>query len=236
MQNKKLDTLQSIELAEGVEVHLRVAGPVARGLAWLIDACVVIGVMILVGLVVSLAIEPLFGEEVSQGVMLLCMFLVTWFYFVYFEAGKKGATPGKRSMKLKVVTPAGAPITVTQAIIRNFLRFVDFLPAAYGVGLVVSLSTKRFQRVGDLVADTVVIYAQVERRMELQLSNEVKPQAPKLALSRDEQQALLLFAERAGAMSPSRRKELAGHAAELAGTENTELNILGMALWIHESK
>ena len=34
------DTLQRVELADGVEIHLRIAGPAARSVAWLVD-CVV---------------------------------------------------------------------------------------------------------------------------------------------------------------------------------------------------
>ena len=34
---RRIDTLQTIELAEGVEIHLRAAGPYLRFLAWFID-------------------------------------------------------------------------------------------------------------------------------------------------------------------------------------------------------
>lgn len=43
------------------------------------------------------------------------------------------------------------------SIIRNLLRAVDFLPLMYGFGLASMLLNKRFQRLGDLAANTVVL-------------------------------------------------------------------------------
>ena len=53
----------------------------------------------------------------------------------------------------------GSPITFGQAVVRNFLRFIDGMPFfTYAFGLASCLATKRFQRSGDLAAGTVVIY------------------------------------------------------------------------------
>ena len=49
MQTPQLDTLQSIELAEGVIVHLHPAGPIPRAMALIIDmiiAALIIGALI----------------------------------------------------------------------------------------------------------------------------------------------------------------------------------------------
>jgi uncharacterized RDD family membrane protein YckC len=235
MEKSQIDTLQKVELAEGVEVHLRVAGPVARCLAWLIDSCIIFGVMIALSIVVGMVVGGIFGEQVAQGILFMSTFLLLWFYFVFFEAGKTGATPGKRKMGLKVVTRAGGPVSMSQAIVRNFLRGFDFLPVAYGVGLVTCLSTKKFQRLGDLVADTVVIYGKTDAVVPRPFESSVQPVIPQVALTREEQQALLLFAERTEGMSAARTLELANHAAELSGPNNT-VGLKGMARWIHESK
>jgi hypothetical protein len=46
---------------------------------------------------------------------------------------------------------------LSSAIGRNFLRTVDMLPLFYTVGLISMLMTRRLQRLGDLVFDTMVI-------------------------------------------------------------------------------
>ena len=101
-------------------------------------------------------------RQVVGGVMLLAWFLMDWLYPVVFEAGKRGATPGKRVMGLRVVQTTGSPITFGQAMVRNFLRFIDGMPFfTYCFGLTSCLATKRFQRLGDLAAGTVVIYDRI---------------------------------------------------------------------------
>ncbi len=85
-------------------------------------------------------------------IFLLMMFL----YFAGFEAFG-GATPGKRALGLRVVDARGGAITVTQALLRNVLRFVDSLPTL-GILAVVLISTSDERaRFGDRVAETRVV-------------------------------------------------------------------------------
>src|SRR5690606_35568120 len=111
-----------------------------------------------------LFVEPYVGENVVQGFFLLAVFGISWFYFVFFEACKRGATPGKRVMGLRVVRLSGTPISWNQAIVRNFIRFVDFLPFGNAVGLLSCTVTKNFQRLGDLAANTLVVYNRTSDR------------------------------------------------------------------------
>jgi len=239
----KADTLQAIELSEGVEIHLRVAGPAPRALAYLIDLVRIVLCYIVVGIILGFAVLPSLGPQVLGGLLLIFMFFMNWFYFVVYEAGRKGATPGKRRMGLRVARLSGAPISTSQAIVRNFLRTIDFLPFGYGVGLVTCLCTKRFQRLGDLAADTVVVYTAPERGQAALAfapvaGMDVAARAPGYALNREEQLALALFAERVPRFSSSRSAELAAHAAELTSARGREgvRDLVGMARWIQESK
>lgn len=77
-------------------------------------------------------------------------------YLIYFEA-EYGQTVGKMLMNIVVVTEDGDPITYKQSAIRTLLRIVDALPAFYIIGLVAIFLTGRKQRLGDVVADTVVV-------------------------------------------------------------------------------
>lgn len=62
----KIDTLQTIEIAEGVQIHLRPAGPCARMAAYTLDLLYSILAMIVIGIVVGIAGE-VFGSRVGQG-------------------------------------------------------------------------------------------------------------------------------------------------------------------------
>lgn len=79
-------------------------------------------------------------------------------YHVVLE-GTYGQTLGKRLFGIAVVREGGRPCTYTAATIRTFLRFVDGLPVAYLVGFASMALTQQHQRLGDLLAGTVVVRA-----------------------------------------------------------------------------
>jgi len=70
----RLDTLQSIELAEGVEIHLRMAGPYVRVFAYLLDLLIRIGVLIVTGLLLKL-MGFIFGFDVMNPDLIPCRVL-----------------------------------------------------------------------------------------------------------------------------------------------------------------
>ena len=76
-------------------------------------------------------------------------------YFIVMEA-TQGATLGKMALGLRVVKTNGAPITWTDSIIRNLLRIIDGL-FAYLVGAILIWTSPLKQRLGDRVANTVVV-------------------------------------------------------------------------------
>lgn len=236
MAASRADTLQTVELADGVEIHLRVAGPVVRSMAFMIDLMVRLGIYIAVGIAMALLLGPVIGGEITSGLTLLFMFFMEWFYNVIFEAGARGATPGQRSMKLRVMSMTGGPVTMAQAVMRNFLRVVDFMPGFYLTGIVCMLFTKRFQRLGDLVANTVVTYADVPPPPMPKVEIRADRRVPPVVLTREEQAALLQFLERAPLWADARRVELAALTEPLTHAPGMEglRRLCGMALWLQE--
>jgi uncharacterized RDD family membrane protein YckC len=88
----------------------------------------------------------------------LLLFLILAGYFAFFEWIWNGQTPGKRWLKLRVIREDGRPITFWEAAVRNLLRIFDIMPLPfYSVGLICVFVSGRDQRVGDLVAGTVVV-------------------------------------------------------------------------------
>lgn len=236
--SEKLDTLQAVELAEGIEIRLRMAGPMLRAGAYLIDFALRGAVLLVGGFILSLAGIAI-GGKVAGGMMMLVWFLLDWLYPVIFEAGKRGATPGKRMLGLRVVQATGSPITYGQSIVRNFLRFVDSMPFfLYGFGLTSCLATRRFQRLGDLAAGTVVIYDRVPAPKASAVPPPITAVPLPVGLTADEIRALALFRERAGLWSDGRRAEIADQVSVLSGaTGMAGVNrLMAMAHWLQEKR
>ncbi len=196
-----LDTLRRLETPEGIELNLRVAGPVARTLAWSVDSLIRYGA--LWGLLMALT---LLGGG-GFGVWLIALFLAEWLYPALFEVYAGGATPGKKALGLKVIHANGTPVDWPAALIRNLLRAVDFLPLLYGFGLVAMLGNRDFQRLGDLAAGTVVIYRDPPETAPQLPPGPASP--PPFPLSPAEQQLLIDYAERSATLNPDRQAELA---------------------------
>lgn len=232
----RLDTLQPVELADGVEIQLRVAGPAVRSTAWLIDLLIFcVGVFVAL-LFLNLFVARWIGFEMSQGFTALVLFVSVWFYNVFFEASRWGRTPGQKAMKIRVVSLTGGPVTVSQAVLRNFLRVIDFMPFMYLTGFLACLFTRRFQRLGDLVAGTVMVYADPPPVTLNQTQIHAERRAPPVVLTREEQAALLQFIERAPHWSDERRVELANVVEPLTQSIGHEglSRLCGMALWLQE--
>lgn len=101
----------------------------------------------------------------------------------------------------------GTPVGWSSSMLRNILRTVDFLPLFYGLGFVSMLMNDSFQRLGDLAADTIVVYHN---------NSAALPEIPQHAaiksaydLNLKEQQAIIRYAERSKQLSDERLNELA---------------------------
>jgi uncharacterized RDD family membrane protein YckC len=222
-----LDTLYTAETPEGIALSLRPAGVVPRVLAYLIDLCVRFGLYIAITLVAL----PFGG--MGKGLLLVCVFLLEWFYPVLFELMRSGATPGKRMFGLQVVMDSGLPVTPAAAITRNLLRAADFLPFLYCSGLIAMLLRRDFKRLGDLAAGTLVVYRDtVALHGELQAAPAT---APARALSPREQAAIVAWAGRASRITPARLDELAALARSItpqAQAGDATRQLLGVAQWL----
>ncbi len=206
-----LDTTRPVETPEGIELALRVAGPLVRALAWVID----FGIRITVYILLSIFLVRL--GELGIGLLLISIFIIEWFYPVLFEVYRQGMTPGKRAMKIRVLHELGTPVNWSASMIRNLLRAVDFLPLLYGFGLICMLLNRDFKRIGDLAAGTVVVYEEkIPSLTESSLPDE-PPQAMPVSLPLEEQQAIINFAERAPQLQPERAEELANIITPLTG-------------------
>lgn len=234
-----IDTRQDIELAEGVTIHLLPAGPVPRALAYGVDLCIRVGIYYVLSMV--FAFSTMILGDASMGLMLITFFLMEWFYNVFFEMSSRGATPGQRMMGLRVVSETGAAPTIGQSMLRNLVRTADFLPVGYALGAVVMLSTKRFQRLGDLAARTLVVHqdkvdGEAQRRPMQPISVRSEPppaEPPAIPLNPGEARAILEFEARLTSWTPERQAEIAAHATPLLqGSASPVKPIRALARWL----
>lgn len=161
------------EIVSGLAVELNPAPVVKRILALTVDYGILTLASYALFLVVLLFGVPFFIflrsasewiQSIAIGlgtVLIVLLVLLGMFamhaYFIWREF-KKGATIGKGILGLRVVSATtGGPITQRQAIIRELSRwYIDGLILPPLISM--SLSKKR-QRIGDLLADTIVVYS-----------------------------------------------------------------------------
>ncbi len=144
---------------EGVSLEFVLAGLGSRFTAAVIDlllqsACAAI---VIVALVKSIGFSSSTRGYVTGGAIVLTVFVVLFGYFVLFETLNAGRSPGKALTGLRVVQLHGGPVGVRASVLRNVARLVDWIPGLYGVGAVLILATRNNQRLGDLLAGTLVV-------------------------------------------------------------------------------
>lgn len=150
-----LDGTHTVLTPEYVEFDFALAGLSTRFLAWLVDTCVTIGLAIALVIVLSLVMVafPGFGSVV----WFVVWFLIDWGYAIALEWLWSGQTIGKRALKIRVVQESGVRIGFLEAALRNLARPLDRLPAFYLIGGTAALFSSAQQRLGDMLAGTIVV-------------------------------------------------------------------------------
>ncbi|HSI14618.1 MAG TPA: RDD family protein [Chthoniobacter sp.] len=145
-----------IRTPEGIAFSFALAGPVVRCLAWIIDFLVTTVAVLMLSLLGQMG--GIISADISQAISILAYFVISVGYGIFFEWIWRGQTLGKRLLRLRVMDAQGLRLQFYQVLLRNLLRFVDALPALYLVGGLASFFSRRAQRLGDLAANTVVVY------------------------------------------------------------------------------
>jgi uncharacterized RDD family membrane protein YckC len=154
-----------IETPERVPLHFALASIGNRFLACAIDHALQVLTIILMAIGFTLVANySSLGDRLSnapkwvQAFLIVTVFLILSSYFAFFEWIWNGQTPGKRWLKLRVIREDGRPVTFWEAAVRNLLRTLDMMPAPfYSIGLISVFISPSDQRVGDMVAGTVVV-------------------------------------------------------------------------------
>src|SRR5688572_26743800 len=208
---------------------MRPAGASARFAAYLIDLLIYFALLFAASIILGLM------GNFGVGIFFIIVFLLHWFYPVFFELGRAGATPGKRAMGLKVVMDNGLPVTPAASFTRNLLRVADLLPLGYGFAIVSMLVRADGKRLGDIAAATLVVH---QRRTAPKATLDmVTPLAPARPIPARDQGAVIALAARAPTLTVERLNELSAIAASIQGTESrpeaeVTRRVLGVAQWL----
>ncbi len=174
---------RSFVTPEGVDLQLELGGAGTRAAAFLIDMLLMLLVLIAVTFALS-ALDHATRADIAEILWLIGAFVLRNGWFVLFEMGGRGATPGKRVMKLRVVARDGARLTAGAVLARNAMREIEvFLPLSFlgahaamgtadafltifallwsGIFLFFPLFNRDRLRIGDLVAGTWVVQTAV---------------------------------------------------------------------------
>ncbi len=225
-----LDDTLTINTPEGVEISAVLASPVSRGWALLLDLLIM--VLLFLGLIWVSSRLP---EGVGLGFFLASAFVVFWGYFFLFEWLNSGVTPGKKALNLRVISQDITPPTFAQCAWRNVLRYLDFMPGMFGVGMISMMISPRNQRIGDWMAGTVVVWRDPPKvTLPVLAAGEAYP--PPWRLSRQEQRTLMAFADYAHDHHLERLIELSEPLAPLlpkiSGAQRVN-ELLAWARWLN---
>lgn len=164
---------------EGVDLGVEIAPAGARAGAFILDGLILIGIVVGLTIAASLALRKE-SRDVIEIIWMLGFFLLRNFWFMGWEMQARGATPGKRIMKIRVAMRNGGRLTADAVFARNAVRELEvFLPlmlliaGAFQFGpwgwvagvvwsfifLLFPLFNRDKLRVGDLIAGTWVVQA-----------------------------------------------------------------------------
>lgn len=220
IRREQIDSVIRVVTPENIAFEYRLAGPFRRLPALLIDWAIIGATVFIISFITLLTIGVFVSGGMATAIMALSFFALYWFYCGLFETYMNGQTPGKRLTGLRVLTTEGQPINAMQAIMRNLLRGADLFPYMPCLGVIVMSLNSRSQRLGDLVAGTMVVIeqnswltgiARLEDPRAIELAGYLPPN---FVVSRSLARALATYVERRRFFSPPRRREVAKHLGE----------------------
>ncbi len=134
------------------------AGIGSRFLAHFLDAFILMFVMM--GIQFGLGTLAAMGgrSSIVLAISRILLVLGPFAYFILLEGLWNGQTLGKKAARIQVRMADGTPVTFGATVGRNFLRVADFLPSFYFAGLIACFTNPNSQRLGDLVANTIVVH------------------------------------------------------------------------------
>jgi uncharacterized RDD family membrane protein YckC len=156
----------TIETPEKITFSYTVSEIGTRMAACFIDMLIQAAIVLFFILLIILAGFPLLkltdidAASISPYVIafyFILTFFLQWFYYIFFEVKMEGQSPGKKAMRIRVIKPDGGHLDFETIVLRNLLRAVDAFTFIPLVGGFVAVIDKLHRRLGDIIADTIVV-------------------------------------------------------------------------------
>ena len=176
-----------IDTTQNVKVQFELANIGERALAWLIDIIIILLTTFILSLIFS----------VSEGLQILASVIVLVLYTPLFETLNHGRTPGKMALNLRVVKTNGEPATFFDYLSRWSTKGIEITICFGSLASIISFVSEKGQRIGDVLASTVVIKNEsmsrlgISRLMELEKYQDYEPKFPEIT-QLDEEDILLI--------------------------------------------
>jgi uncharacterized RDD family membrane protein YckC len=200
---------------EAVALEFTTANVGSRILAFVIDAAIV-GVVSFLGILPLALTNATLPEWLVASILVI---LIPGWYFGYFTVSEtlwRGRTVGKAALGLRVVTKEGGPVRFRHAAVRTLLGLVDFGIGSGFFAILLILLTRDNQRLGDLLAGTLVLRERGGLPAPAPVTFEVpaglEPYVATLdvsGLNTDQYQAVRTFLLRTRTLAPQPRASLA---------------------------
>lgn len=126
-----------------------------RLLAWLIDILLIYAYIIVVN---KYVVQPLnMYENLGEVTAILMILIPAYSYHLLLEVFWNGQSVGKKAMGIKVMDMNGNEASLSQYLLRWSFRLFDMLITLGSAAVLSTALSKYSQRLGDMVAGTVVI-------------------------------------------------------------------------------
>ena len=189
--------LVKLDTGFNIEVDFAISSFHKRLFAWIIDVVIIIAYVV----IGSRTLTAIFGASWSERQVATLLFgLPPAFYHLFCEVFMNGQSVGKKAMSIRVIAADGGHPSISQYLIRWVFRSADLpvwiLPSViYNAlpgwcvlfifsGLACVLLTKHTQRIGDLVAGTILISTRTDTSWEdtvfTELESHYQPRFPQV--------------------------------------------------------
>ena len=147
--------MKSVEIItpQNITIEYQLASVVDRFLALLIDLCILFGYFFVITLFIKSVTGP-FGGDLALAIF---WFPVVFFYHLTLELFYGGQSFGKRAIGIKVVQMNGQNPAISECFLRWVFRIVDIGATLGALAALFVSSNEKAQRLGDVVAGTLVV-------------------------------------------------------------------------------
>jgi uncharacterized RDD family membrane protein YckC len=159
--------VKNIEIitTQNVVLQYELAGLKDRALAFLVDS-----VVILVAFSILIALGTVFvgASEGGASVLVFVVAGIFMFYSLLFETLNNGQSIGKMALRIQVIKVAEGKITFSDYVARWVFRLIDIYFSMGAIASILTVSSAKGQRIGDVVANTAVVKTAPKINLTLQ--------------------------------------------------------------------